>query len=577
MTTLDIGYRAATLDAHTDATGDDRLLVELDDRPDRLRVRIVAREAVELTSLVVQIDAPIAAGQQAWFNGYQTWSESFVGPIGRGRRRLQPITRLFRMAQYGDELVAADVRDARADASHEVFAVQQGETARLWGSRLGDRAFTIFEPAPGSIRIVVDVAGWSIEAGGTALVLDLDRLTGAEAPELLRTWAANSGYGRRDAPAITGWTSWYQYYAEIDAAKLHRTIDDLASSGVHFDVFQIDDGYQAHVGDWLELLPGFAEGMAPLAEHARSAGYRPGLWLAPFVAARGSRLVREHPDWVLRDASGRRVTAGWNAGWKGAYFALDLEHPDVLVYLAEVFRVAREEWGYAFFKLDFLYAAALDTRPGRTRADRMRRAMMLVREWVGDAAVLACGVPLVSAAGLVEYARVGSDVAAYWEDRLLRGVGYRERVSTVSSLRSTIARSWMDGTWFRNDPDVVILRTQKNRLTADEQATLFALNRALGSLVFVSDDVTKYTPEALATLSTLSPLPEARVQRVSLVGETQQLDVTLDGRPFRIRTDLGQPAGASRERRPRRQRGADSAAAGSRRGEGGHRVVSLEP
>jgi alpha-galactosidase len=140
----------------------------------------------------------------------------------------------------------------------------------------------------------------------------------------------------------------------------------------------------------------------------------------------------------------------------------------------------------------------------------MRRAMEWVREWSGDAVVLGCGVPLVSAAGLVDYCRIGADVEARWESRL-RVLNYRERASTVSAMRSTLARSWMDGTWFGVDPDVVILRTTDTRLNDAERRALFTMNTTLGSLVFVSDDVAGYDVETAELLASWDPPGAARV------------------------------------------------------------------
>jgi hypothetical protein len=46
---------------------------------------------------------------------------------------------------------------------------------------------------------------------------------------------------------------------------------------------------------------------------------------------------------------------------------------------------------------------------------------------------------------------------------------------------------------FGNDPDVMILRNQKNKLSADEKYTLCVLNNVLGALVFSSDNVAQYS------------------------------------------------------------------------------------
>jgi alpha-galactosidase len=55
----------------------------------------------------------------------------------------------------------------------------------------------------------------------------------------------------------------------------------------------------------------------------------PGLWLAPFILHPNAQLVKEHPDWLLRDHKNQPVTAGF--GWnKLVTYALDLTQPDAL-------------------------------------------------------------------------------------------------------------------------------------------------------------------------------------------------------------------------------------------------------
>ncbi len=500
-------------------------------------------EGLELDHLVLEVPADVREGDLAWLNGYQSWSQSEVRPLATCRKRLNRLGRLWRLEQMGDHWIAPDQRDHDAECSHEVLAVQRGDAAHLWGSRIGADAFTVLEVHGARLRVVVDVAGWSIGPGETARIAWLEARAGCSAPVLLREWAGRS-WTPRPAPPVTGWTSWYRYYGDIDADSLLGEIDALSESQIRFDVFQIDDGFQTRVGDWLDFAPGFPEGVAPLAKAAKDRGMLPGLWLAPFVAAGNSDLIREHPDWVLRDAVGKRVPAGWNGGWKGTFYALDLFNDDVLAYLERVFAEATGEWGFGLLKLDFLYAAALDGRPGLTRAQRMRRAMELLRSWAGDAAILGCGVPLVSAAGLVEYCRIGADVAAKWEDHAQRRMHYRERISTVSSMRSTIARAWMDGTWFGNDPDVVILRTTDTRLSDAERRALHAVNTTLGSLVFVSDDIATYDPETTALLATWDPPGAARIVAHTRSGMIDRMET--DKGPFVL--ELGDRTGRVLER-----------------------------
>ena len=102
-------------------------------------------------------------------------------------------------------------------------------------------------------------------------------------------------------PALRIWCSWYSLYTAIDEPLLNKIFDGLGD--LPFDVLQVDDGWQVSVGDW-EANAKFPSGMAALAEKIKSTGRKAGLWLAPLIAVKSSRLFREHPDWFLKDEKG---------------------------------------------------------------------------------------------------------------------------------------------------------------------------------------------------------------------------------------------------------------------------------
>ncbi|MEG3026987.1 MAG: alpha-galactosidase, partial [Aeromonas sp.] len=80
----------------------------------------------------------------------------------------------------------------------------------------------------------------------------------------------------------SGWCSWYHYYADVSAADIR---ENLAERAVRFPALryvQIDDGYQAKMGDWLDPSPKFEQGVAALAREIHAAGCEPALWVAPF-------------------------------------------------------------------------------------------------------------------------------------------------------------------------------------------------------------------------------------------------------------------------------------------------------
>jgi hypothetical protein len=99
-------------------------------------------------------------------------------------------------------------------------------------------------------------------------------------------------------------------------------------------------------------------------------------------------------------------------------------------------------------------------------------------------------------------------------DQKLKLLNVRERVSTANSLISTLVRWGMSDRMFGNDPDVMILRNQKNKLKPDERYTLCVLNNILGALVFSSDNVGLYGEDEHTLYSATFPKVVSYVESV---------------------------------------------------------------
>jgi alpha-galactosidase len=295
------------------------------------------------------------------------------------------------------------------------------------------------------------------------------------------------------APKTTGWTSWYYYYNKIDQEIIQKNLDAFATRNIPIDIFQIDDGWQTHIGDWhTHKTASFPKGMQFTAQQIHQKGYKAGLWLAPFVVETASDMYKSKPQWLLRDTSGKPVKAGYSPLWSGNFYALDTYNPEFREYLAGVFYTVLHKWKYDLVKLDFLYAACILPRHNKTTGQVMHDSMDFLRSLIGDKLLLACGVPLASAFGLADYCRIGADIHLSWEHKLLKFLRNRERVSTILSLRTTLGRWQLNGRAFQNDPDVFILRKDMHKLSSKQQMTVLVVNALLGSLLFTSDFIGDY-------------------------------------------------------------------------------------
>jgi alpha-galactosidase len=274
---------------------------------------------------------------------------------------------------------------------------------------------------------------------------------------------------KTNKPAPRIWSSWYSLYAAIDESLLHKTFEGLGD--LPFDVLQVDDGWQLKVGDW-QANPKFPSGMAALADKIRATGRKAGLWLAPLIAVRSSRLFHEHPDWFLRDEGRRLVSAGHN--WGEQLHALDTTQPAVRAWLAALMRQVRA-WGFDFLKLDFLYGGGL---PGKRHREVRREAayrgsLELLRDAMGaDAYFLACGAPIVASLGLCDALRAGPDVAGAWEDRRDAVLLYNPTIPGArNAIRTTVNRLWIEPL-VQVDPDVAFFASKGNSLTGEQKRLL---------------------------------------------------------------------------------------------------------
>ena len=494
--------------------------------PCRLRAELPAGVLRRVTA---RMHVNMAAQTRAFFNGYQSWTgcpeyrrEDFI----RGLKHFpRAAVRHFGIDRYGDYNFV-DYPEKPGHFHGESWCYfREGERFRLIASLDEGAGYTLFRYDAGShiLDIERDCAGldWP---GGPFPALELFFAEGGE-DAVFDAWFAAMGIRPRTREPIAGYTSWYNRYQNICAASIRADLAGCAGQLEPGDLFQIDDGWEGAVGDWLAPdYRKFPDGMKAAAEEIHRAGFRAGLWLAPFAAQRSSRLFQEHPDWFLRQA-GKPWYLGSN--W-GGFYALDIDRPEVTVYLERVFHRVLEDWGYDLVKLDFLYAAAPFGSERETRAGRMRRALELLRRLCGDKLILGCGVPLMPAFGLVDYCRIGCDVGLEWRENAVMQRAGREHVSTWNSLRNTIFRRQLNGRAWLNDPDVFFLRRENLKLREEQKYALATVNSLLGGVLLHSDNMADYDAGARAAYAQLRRNREAREIRVENEG-TLRLKWTLDG------------------------------------------------
>ncbi len=293
------------------------------------------------------------------------------------------------------------------------------------------------------------------------------------------------------APPVTGWTSWYNYYGNINQELINEQLQHFIDYKVPLQYFQIDDGWQKNIGDWLPNNN--FKNLKDIPKLSAANSTKAGLWLAPFVASQKSDIYINKKSW-LKLNGGKTQLAGYNPGWGGNFYCLDWRNAEVQSYLKHTFDRVINEWGFRLLKLDFLYAAALenDIPSGYAYSD----AIDFIRDITVGAELILCGAYLDINTQDIDYIRIGGDVDMQWNDNRLSNIlQYRERVSTRDTLKNTIYRRLLGEYNFKLDPDVYILRSGNHKLSDYEKQTLFRINLLLGDVLFCSDDYSKYDEE----------------------------------------------------------------------------------
>lgn len=494
---------------------------------------------VKIQSLSITIPYEFKADDRLFLNGYQSWTDCreyfpddkppYLSPV------FKPFIMMSSFRSSGDYTFVEYATEPGHFHGFSYGYVRRGAQYDLFASLNERTGYTIFRFNAKENTIVVEKDLDGIAINGEYTVLDIVNLQGTM-DEVFDKWFALLKIPKATAPVYNGYTTWYNYYPNINDKIVTQDLEALSKVDADIDIFQIDDGYQTNVGDWLSVdAKKFPSGMKVVADKIHKKGMKAGLWLAPFGAQYVSEVAKNHPDWIIRDKKGRPVRCGLN--W-GGFYALDIENPDAREYIRHFFDVILNDWGYDLVKLDFLYAAAIVPNHNKTRGQLMCEAMDFLRECVGDKQILGCGVPLFPAFGKVDYCRIGADMGLKWNGQTF---SHRENVSTVHTLCNSIFRRALDGRAFRNDPDVFLLRDNNMHCTFEQRQIIAKVNKLFGSVLFTSDNVGDYNAAQTETLRETFRKDDIKIENAEFLAKSRNIiniDYTQNGEPKNFKFDL---------------------------------------
>lgn len=417
----------------------------------------------------------------AWLQGRSTRSEALVRIFGDVPE---------------EEYSGSYVRDGdagRAYLSQEVLSLtlpSQTSPTLIVGSLRMDRFWLDVEitvdedeDAITALALVFGVDGLELGPGESAVMQPVLIIDGRDSQAMIERYADETAeeMGARVPDRVpTGWRRPGAMTDETSEAELIASLERVKQEGFRGELFEVPGGFQAHIGDWLTPNEKFPSGMKALASRIGDAGYRPGLWMAPFLLQEESTALRDHPEMTLKGRDGAPLLVDTTLR---RCAVLDCTQPTAEAWLRHLVDTIVREWGYTQLCLDGLelaVQAAGDVEysaAGTTGLGNLRRGLKIIREAAGDGAlILANDSVFGPAIGLVDAMRVSPEAEDVWMDGL--------NPSIKRSAAMTLQRNWMHGRLWANDPGYLVAAEAESGLGAAEGRFLATSIALSGGTVF---------------------------------------------------------------------------------------------
>ena len=143
------------------------------------------------------------------------------------------------------------------------------------------------------------------------------------------------------------WCAW-GYGRNVQLKQVYDTLPTAKKLG--FSWVTLDDGWQNNYGDWQldpKKFPNGDADMKALVDRIHQEGFHAQLWWSPLSAVPDSKLLKDHPDYVLLNRDGTRRKISW---WDSDY--LCPADKDVVEYHKALVRKILGDWGFDGLKLD---------------------------------------------------------------------------------------------------------------------------------------------------------------------------------------------------------------------------------
>ena len=295
-----------------------------------------------------------------------------------------------------------------------------------------------------------------------------------------------------------GWCSWYIHGTNIDEDKILAQANWIAKNPLQpklpLEYLLIDDGWNLW-GDWLDSDPvKFPHGLPWVVKKIKKIGLKSGVWIAPFLVDPHSKLAQNHPDWLVRK-NGHLVEghnfSRWDKFFSLKKWLLDIRKQEVRKYVNDSLKYLIDDCGFNLLKLDFLYALHFNPHLKAGEADLfLRKYLTKIKKIYPEVYTIACGCPLIPAAGVVDSMRIGPDTKVIHPPLKFLDFPIINRWYLNSQVLPTLTQKlWTKKIW-NVDPDAFLCRSSLG-YTHHQLIKFQKIIKGGAGNIFLGDDLTK--------------------------------------------------------------------------------------
>ncbi len=221
-----------------------------------IKLEISPYASLENITFKMTVPYDFRSNDRIFLNGFQSWTECreyFIDdePICLNFKQ-EALRRVLPSSPYGDYNFVKYDRRKGCFHGFSYGYVRNEKNFDFFGSLSERFGYTIIRANVPDRELIFerDLEGVVIDKEYT--LIDIVNYQGSE-NEVYDKYFAQMNIPKPRVGRTNGYTTWYNYYQNITEDIVVTDLESLSKVNAEIDIFQIDDGYQTAVGDWLSI------------------------------------------------------------------------------------------------------------------------------------------------------------------------------------------------------------------------------------------------------------------------------------------------------------------------------------